>query len=139
MNQITQALKQAGVKVPSVTNRVWHYVADHPNVNCKTISQVLGLGLSETATSLNILVRRKMCSKHTVDMKVRAGNGWAVKGVLHYTVTVKTYELLPLPKRTKTPALKPVAVKIEALKLNIETMPLGEARALYEQLKRVFG
>ena len=156
MNQMTAALKSAGVKVPPVIERVWRYVADHPGVTSRTVSQVLGLKQSEASSQLVVLVHRRMCCEKKQVLKVRAGKGWTNRLISHYSVCIPNYELLPLPKVPPpvsvniakiTEQVKPLSFEVwgvpavqpePGLGIDILSMPLGQARELYERLKRVF-
>lgn len=49
MNQLTEALKDAGVPIPPVKYRIWNWLKDHPEKTKEEIKKGLGLGYEPAA------------------------------------------------------------------------------------------
>lgn len=94
MTVMAEKLKQAGVRVPPLTERVWREVKAHPGRTCKHIAQTLALTPKQASILLWNLERRGMVTslplfgKHTKQVKT-------------YSTTLVTYELLPIQKSVK--------------------------------------
>jgi len=157
MNQMLVALKQAGIKTKPLAERVWQYIADHSKVSALTVGQVLKEPTVQVADACSKMTLRGMLHCESVLMRSKVGRGSGMRKINHYSVALPHYELLPVPpvsiipapvgfsfppscsqKDSNTPVQSVPEVKPPST-LDVNLMPLGEARALYEQLKQVFG
>lgn len=148
--QLQQALSAAGLAIP-LNRRVWTWLKDHPEKSSRDIGVALNVTPGDTSAVLANMYHRGMVSRYERPTRNRVGS----KTEYCYSALGKTFELLPLPKTPKpstTPPMVPMitvppatpgyTVPVEMLnapKINIDNMKLSEARALYDQLKQVFG
>lgn len=159
MTVMEQALKQAGVALPTIPERIWTYIKDHPRSTCFDISSVFKLPFNQVATVAGLLVRRKMLC---VEKDRRRARGVSYARLINlYTVppNMPFYTVLPLgparhPKKGRVASVKPElkavptlpAVEIPAPtpapqvdKFDLDALTVGEAKLLYERLHRMFG
>lgn len=141
---VAVALKKAGLRTPSQMLQIWTWVKDHPRVLATDIGSTLPIPMSSVSSVLAQLVARKM---------MQGKKEWSVhakRELTYYTAIGKTYELLPdvRPKPLKPSAPASLAVAEPAqeptpTRSTIEEMTdrltVGEARALYRVLDRMFG
>lgn len=135
MNTITAALKNAGVAVPPLSKRIWLWLKDHPNKTSREICTALNASHSQVATLTNQMYKRGMLSKGSAD------------GVLNWKTCIPEYERLPLRKEgapiakaTSLTLPPPVAPSMQTrYNFDIEKLTLEDARAIYTQLKKLFG
>jgi hypothetical protein len=92
MTNVAEALKSSGLKLPSLTYRVWQWVHDHPGKSAKDISTAIKVKHSNVSSALSDMVRRKMVTRE-VDVAIQAR--WSRQAPYIYKVTQKTYLLLP--------------------------------------------
>lgn len=148
MNQLTNALAQAGVKLPSTTERIWRAVKDEPGLTqaqlCKRLASIPKGTVSGRLHDMEV---RGMV--YTSGVK-NQGGGWrdAVKA---YHTDLDAFQLLPRPRKSPrtnrptkvsrrtthqvAPAVTPPA---EREVFDLDAMTIREARALYAQLKEMF-
>ena len=151
MNDITTALKTAGVKLPSQMKRVWTYIKDHPNSTRDTLIKALKLPSGGVSSLLSQMVNRKMVNrKKERRICTRAGVSKPLTVWVYHTDLV-AYEVLPAFEKItgkKKVTLAPESVihltpKEPAPALlttwNIPDMKLSDARDLYLELKKYFG
>lgn len=156
MNQMTAALAQAGIPTPSVYERIWRYFQDKPRTSSLSCSQVLRLSRANSSSYISEMETRRMLRSELVELRVKGAHGvFHTRAVKHYSVNTAEFEMLPRPltskKKPNKAALKPVKtidqlkveipqVKVSATPVvDINSMSLGQARALYDELKKVFG
>lgn len=155
MNDIAEALKTAGVKIPSQMKRIWVYIKDHPNVSKETLSKALKLKPGNVSSLLTQMVSRNMINRRQ-DERMTTWKNISKKRLLwvYYTDMIE-YHILPVFKIHKPAA--PVAQFNKTLhttcasavevtpvtptpkRLTVGDMKLSEARALYLELKEYFG
>lgn len=136
MNSIANAMKEAGVAVPPLSQRLWLWIKDHPKATSREIETQFKEGVSPRLADME---KRQMLSSSEVPNPSRKGKR-TLKG---YTVTQDEYDLLPIPKKeamtTRVPAPKSAHAIVPQTKINIEALTIAEARALYAQLQKMFG
>lgn len=54
MNAMTQALKESGVKLPPVKQRIWTWLKDHPDKTIEDVTKALGFSYSLGAQMLDM-------------------------------------------------------------------------------------
>lgn len=165
MNAMTNAMKEAGMKTPTVMYRIWNWLKDHPEKTAEDITKALGSNYT-LATQLRDMYKRGMVTVFKDKSHKITGAGIHPM-VLRYSVTnPREYELLPVPavyKKAKPkvvklpPYVNPyslAAQKKEAEKrlfesvgvtstrqsqpLDIDNMTVGEAKRIYAQLQEFF-
>ena len=157
--QMQEAFKAAGVKPKSLAERVWNFVKDNPNCTARTVEATYG---TSAAQALSNMFGRDMLKRSSMPTRDRQGK---MRDVWIYRVASDTYE--PLPRLTKPkprakpaqashplavgalPEAKPPAIVTATLapsepqKVNltalVDGLTVAEARALYHQLKLMFG
>ena len=157
--QMQEAFKAAGVKPKSLAERVWNFVKDNPNCTARTVEATYG---ASAAQALSDMFGRDMLKRSSMPTRDRQGK---MRDVWIYRVASDTYE--PLPRLTKPkprakpdqashplavgalPEAKPPAIVTATLapsepqKVNltalVDGLTVAEARALYHQLKLMFG
>jgi len=143
MNQISSALVQAGVKLPSLSQRVWQVLHDSKVPRSgKVLASMLNLPQAHVSSALNKLYARGMVAIARQELTRCKGPRGSVTNrlVAQYAALGTEYELLPvLPKakpdveqRFLCPSPQPTAT------IDIEKMTLAEAHALYKRLQEFF-
>jgi DNA-binding CsgD family transcriptional regulator len=165
MNAITMAMHNAGVQLPPLNKRVWLWLNDHPGKTSKQIAIALGEKHSNVATTLGQMVKRRMVQgtkqqhphrnvqewhyetcikqyellpmrkakpqpKPKVDVKNGIITGFGLSAV---PVSTETVASLAVPLSVASPFEQPKC------KFNLDDLTVREARALYEQLHKMFG
>ena len=139
---MVQAFQAAGVKQKPLIERVWTYIKDHPDSKLSAVTAIYG---PTTAQTVHALYVRKMLTRKSVPQRAKDGR---IREIFEYRAAMETYELLPLPLKTKTAAreivtkkpiteLKP-ASSTTTLDAYIDSLTVAEARALYQKLKNIF-
>ena len=157
--QMQEAFKAAGVKPKSLAERVWNFVKDNPNCTARTVEATYG---ASAAQALSDMFGRDMLKRSSMPTRDRKGK---MRDVWIYRVASDTYEPLPRltkPKPRAKPAQTPQPLAVGALseakpptivtatlapsepqKVNltalVDGLTVAEARALYHQLKLMFG
>lgn len=143
MNIIKTALKEAGIKVP-IKRRIWNWLRDHPNKTAREISTALNEKITHVRTELRDMTMRGMVKHRPVLHKPYRGVGR--KTVYEYMVTTAEFEILPYaaynaPSTSTVDVVKsdePVKPLVGG-QLDVQSLPLAEARRIYEELKEIFG
>ena len=149
MNQITVALKEAGMALPTQNQRIWNWLKDHPNKTTLEISKALNLTLGNVSSLISGMYKRKMVTAINDKSNSRRG----VVG--RYSVVGREYELLPLPKQqvVARPQPRPIDVAPPAPTPNnvrqaevpttaeqiLEKLSVKQAHELYVALHGMFG
>jgi hypothetical protein len=141
---VSLALAKAGVALPPLNKRVWLALRDSklPRTGV-AVSQILGEARPNVASALSNLSKRGMVSATYEWQTVAVGRGRAQKQIAHYHAVGTEYELLPMPLKNSRPIAAPVAEppKPKALRaddIDLESMKLSEAHALYKRLREFF-
>lgn len=134
MNDMTVALKKAGVDVPSQTKVLWLLAKDRPDKTAKELSALSGIPCSGVSSLLTAMVKR--------GMMIAAVDYARHRPVHTYRVLGKEYVMLPLPKTKPLAAGRAVdtapEVQKPANKIDLESMTLAELRALHMKLCKLF-
>lgn len=149
-------------KAKPLMERIWLYVKDHPGLTAGDIIKRTGWGHGSVYDCLYRLLDRGMLIDEEKPVAMPALGSQVVRNVKHYRVNPKLqgiYELWAAPH--KPPKQQPVAGKPQeaafmappvALPVasaqqlqpgdpdfDLDSLPLGKARRLYEQLHKLFG
>ena len=154
MNQITQALANAGVKLPPVKYRIWNWLRDHPE---KTVTDIeKGLGLAYPPAQALVEMERGGVLKVYSDMSKKTGPHGMIYKIRRYSVVDKLNYVdtpassLKKPKATakvtsypiaqpEPPKAVPVPTAPQVVTTsNLDNLTIGEARAIYMRLKEMF-
>lgn len=149
MATIVRQLKEAGVKVPPVIQRVWQWLKDNGRHTSTEIAAAINLPANNVSSVLGNLCDRGMVS--------RAKEHSIAKGhqTTYYAANpkMKSYELLPFTQEAKTrlkrgspapvaverPRLPEPVVVVPAKPENLlDTLTVREAYAIYLELKAMF-
>jgi hypothetical protein len=144
MNSVSLALKNAGIKVPSLKKRMWLWLKDHPSKNYNEIAIALKAEPSSVASQLGEMYTRGMLSCEAVASKSKK----SLKSIKTYSALGREYELLSMPVKdspckthsTGVPVDAPL-VKAEPIlrpRIDIEQLTVAEARTLYRKLQEMF-
>lgn len=122
---------------PTQRQVMWEYIRDNPGVNANQIAEHLGTVGPTTASALQKMFIRGIVDRYIVD------------GVYHYGTTLPEYPPRSFTgrKRKKKHTTKPVDVPVQSAPVSppkanssiLDTISVREARALYEELKQLFG
>lgn len=137
MSTIKAELKRVRLAKPLI-ERVWLWLADHPEKNSTEIAKALNEPLPGVSSILTILGKRGMANSQ----KVRDDHTGRIS--LRHSVAIRAYDLLPFkdkqaPKPASTPAPESEPVQVQNPKSILDTLTVRQARALYEELKELFG
>lgn len=139
-NQMTVALKEAGVKLPSQQEQLWRIVKDQPGSTAKEIAtRAKHINLSSTSSQLYQMVARGML--YTKPGNLGPNGGRANR----YFTDMDTYTSLPYNKKPavvrglRPAALTPPPAPSAAPGFDLDSMTVAQARALYRQLHKMFG
>jgi hypothetical protein len=140
MNAMTEAFIAAGAKAPTIAQRVWRIIKDEPGLTqSQMFKRLPAIAKGSISSQLHLMEKRGM-----VYVKGTKGGGPTGTSKAYYT-DLDHYERLPLPKgngKTAEPAPAPalgLAPPTTAKKFDLDGLTIGEARALYKQLKEMFG
>ena len=148
MNDITIALKTAGVKLPSQMKRIWTYIKDHPNTTRDTLGKALNLPAGNISSLLTQMLNRKMITRTEDSRRIMRSGISKFETVWVYNTDMGEYEILPVCKKKAEPArsapgpvlhVTPPPVPALLTTRNIPDMKLSDARDLYLELKKYFG
>lgn len=144
MNDITQALQQAGVKLPSQNQRIWTWLKDNGPHRVVDVTSELKLPQPSVQAAITVMVRRKMLEK------IERKNHKGVRITNHYGALGRTFVLLPEPgkrgaagraaanaKHVAPEEVAPVKAEFSAGHL-LADCTLAEMRQVYNFLSRVF-
>jgi len=101
MTVMEEALRQAGIKVPTKRQRIWTWLKDHPGGKVSSdVAAGLGIPKQSVATELWTMEQRKMV---TSVLELRRDKKGRSRNLAVYSTTpgMQTYELLPKPKQIK--------------------------------------
>lgn len=106
MNPMSKALVSAGVKIPSVSERIWRIVKNSPKSNARWIASQLSEPKSIVSSLCSQLVTRGALYSEEVSMNISSSNRMFRRKILHFSVphTMAFYDAV----------LPPVKVKIQA-------------------------
>lgn len=133
----------------TLSRKIWEAVKNRPDILAKNLPKLLNSNVSSTSSLVNQLVKRGMLvsvPETMEEFKRRKPTGAGRPSIkLHVSPELRgTYEWLPLVRPAKEPAPKPSpqVPKSEVPKSEmpkLEDLTIKEARALYLELKKLFG
>lgn len=139
MNNVSTALKTAGVKLPPLKKRIWLWLKDHPKKTYREIATALNVRETDCATQLGIMHNRGMLSK------VRGAYIDSSASINLWSIVYDEYELLPPRTRALNPLDRPISTQLihpqplpTPRNIDVTSLKLSEARALYVELKKYF-
>jgi len=135
MTVLKDALETAGIRV-RLNKRVWLWLKDHPGKTAKEIALALHEDTKAVSTRLT-----QMEQRHMVQSKHAHHKGTSYRGIKEYTALGNTFEVLPIattPLRVQPYKIHDLVIIPTQKERNIDDLTIAEARALYEQLKRMF-
>jgi hypothetical protein len=126
---------------------IWEFVKKHPKSQCKHIANGVGLTEQRTSGVLLALWQRGALERGGVPLHYTAVGDTYASTRKTYTLTKGTRpaktERTPSPSRIKTKAKAKATPKAEATPYDaatlLATIPVVQARKLYDELKKVFG
>lgn len=142
---LSEAIKKAGIAIP-LNRRVWTWVKDHPGKTSREIAQGINVQVSRVQSSLLDLCNRGMMTSREVYQDHYSGMGRKTQN--EYTAVGNVYELMPVRKMPKKQSSSVTVVKsdpvapvqpLTSAKIDVQSLPLAEARRIYEELKEIFG
>jgi predicted transcriptional regulator len=133
MTKIVEQLKKSGLAV-SVNKRVWMYLKDHPDKSAKDIALALNVHQAQVYVAVNFMSSRKMLTSY-IELEKR---GVGRRSIKVYKAVGDRYEMLPPVQKTQEVTVI-VPEPIRQIEVNIDTLTVKEAKALYDKLKEIFG
>jgi predicted transcriptional regulator len=133
MTKIVEQLKKSGLAV-SVNKRVWMYLKDHPNKSAKDIALALNVQQAQVYVAVNFMSSRKMLTSY-IELEKR---GVGRRSIKVYQAVGDRYEMLPPVQKIQEVTVI-VPEPIRQIEVNIDTLTVKEAKALYDKLKEIFG
>ena len=143
------SIHAAGFPSMSLKKRVWLWLRDHPGKTSVEIANGMGHQQSSISVVLKDMTDRAMVVRKLVHRR----NMSSIRPqVFEYETCIREFEVLP--KKTKigqkTDGRRPlvdlfnkaagiITEDVPTSKIDIDKMPIGEARALYEKLHKLFG
>lgn len=153
MTSMNEALKKA-IKIPSRMERIFNHIKDHPSSSATSVGGALAMTSSSSSSLMSQMEQRGMLKSKPVSMRAKSGRGFSEKNILHYSVAIASYELLPVPKEGKKPAKKFAETAVEVIPPTViaprlsdstkvedmvDRMSIRDGRKLYEHLHKLFG
>ena len=152
MNQISSALAQAGVKLPSLMRRVWQVLHDSKMPRSATcVANILHEPRNSVASAVNSMHSRGMVAlaRHELTRVKGPHNSTKNRLIAQWAAVGQEYELLPVSPTTKAEPIAKADVEqrffrpappwaAEQFELDIEKMTLAQAHTLYKRLREFF-
>lgn len=128
----------------TLSRKIWEMVKSRPDVLARNLPKLVNKDASSVSSLVHQMVKRGMLvsTPETVaEFKRRKPTGAGRPSIkLRVSPELRgTYEWLPLLKPAPKPVPSPQPEKSQAEKLNLDDLTIKEARALYLQLKELFG
>ena len=102
MTIIAEKLKAAGVKIPSMQERVWRLLRDNPGgLTSARATDIMGVAVTSGSVSslLSQMEARKMVQSKFEKRRTNGPHGAYERNVKVYYTTMREYELLPMPRK----------------------------------------
>ena len=139
MNQLTNALAKAGVPLPTIKERLWRVIKDEPGLTASQLSKRLsGIPVGTISSQLNLMETRGMV--YAVGTKGRGPIGKAKA----YHTDMAAYTLPP-PVKTNGKKAEPSPASAVStnrqpveMSIDLDSLTIREAKALYAKLKEMF-
>ena len=138
MNAMTEAFISAGVKAPTIAERLWRIIKDEPGLTATQMQKRMpAIKVGSISSQLHLMEQRGM-------VYVKGTKGQGPKGTAKaYHTDMERYERLPVPVPTKAPVKVPIE-PVSAPKgddwpaFDLDNLTIREARELYLKLKGMF-
>ena len=141
MNAMTEAFISAGVRAPTIAERLWRIIKDEPGLTFSQLCKRLpAIKVGSISSQLHLMETRGM-------VYVKGTKGQGPKGTAKaYYTDMDTFQRLPAPKPTThkpapAPATTTTTPDISQPTGNVfdlDSLTIREARELYLKLKEMF-
>jgi hypothetical protein len=138
MNAMTEAFISAGVKAPTIAERLWRIIKDEPGLTASQMQKRLpAIKVGSISSQLHLMETRGM-------VYVKGTKGQGPKGTAKaYYTDMDTFQRLPAPKPTThkpapAPAATPDISRVAGFVFDLDNLTIREARELYLKLKEMF-
>jgi hypothetical protein len=146
MNNMTDALRVAGMTLPPLNKRVWLWLKDHPEKTYKDVANALSISLSAASGALHDLHDRLMVVVFKDKSHATKASSFRTEFMVsRYSCKHKEFELLPSSSSRKRAAAKAARAKaktetvISAAKATLSitkaTQVVAKATPMHEQHK----
>lgn len=138
MNAMTEAFIKAGAKVPTIAERLWRTIKEEPGLTAAQLhKRHTAIPRGSVSSQLAMMEQRGM-----VYVKGTKGQGPRGTTKAYYT-DMETYQRLPAPERTTHQAPPPAPAaetnrQVVDVSIDLDSLTIREARALYLKLKELF-
>lgn len=142
MNAMTEALKTAGVPLPSIAQILWKVIKESQGITRTELGKRLShINPNSFNSRLHDLQKREMIYTRKIKFRNAYANAYYTDmdefRMLPHVTTKPESE--PKPEARPKPQASTPAPTPPSRSFDLDTMTVGEARALYAQLKRMFG
>jgi hypothetical protein len=138
MNAMTEAFISAGVKAPTIAERLWRIIKDEPGLTANQLHKRMpAIKVGSISSQLHLMETRGM-------VYVKGTKGQGPKGTAKaYYTDMETFQRLPAPKPTThmpapAPAATPDISQPTGFVFDLDNLTIREARELYLKLKEMF-
>jgi len=144
MNAMTEALKTAGVPLPSIAQILWKAIKESQGITRTELGKRLShINPNSVNSRLHDLQKRGMVYTKKIKFRDTYTNAYYTDmgefRMLPHVTTKPESESEPKPEARTKPQASTPAPTPPSRSFDLDTMTVGEARALYAQLKRMFG
>jgi len=144
MNAMTEALKTAGVPLPSIAQILWKAIKESQGITRVELSKRLShINPNSVNSRLHDLQKRGMVYTKKINFRNTYTNAYYTDmgefRMLPHVTTKPESGSEPKPEARPRPQTSTPAPTPPSRSFDLDTMTVGEARALYAQLKRMFG
>ena len=144
MNAMTEALKTAGVPLPSIAQILWKAIKESQGITRTELGKRLSyINPNSFNSRLHDLQKRGMIYTRKIKSRNAYANAYYTDmdefRMLPHVTTKPESGSEPKPEARPKPQASTPAPTPPSRSFDLDTMTVGEARALYAQLKRMFG
>lgn len=143
MNAMTEALKTAGVPLPSIAQILWKAIKESQGITRTELGKRLShINPNSVNSRLHDLQKRGMVYTKKIKFRNTYTNAYYTDmgefRMLPHVTTKPESGSEPKPEARPKPQASTPAPTPPSRSFDLDTMTVGEARALYAQLKRMF-
>ena len=143
MNAMTEALKTAGVPLPSIAQILWKVIKESQGITRTELGKRLShINPNSFNSRLHDLQKREMIYTRKIKFRNAYANAYYTDmgefRMLPHVTTKPESGSEPKPEARPKPQASTPAPTPPSRSFDLDTMTVGEARALYAQLKRMF-
>lgn len=144
MNAMTEALKTAGVLLPPIAQILWKAIKESQGITREELGKRLShINPNSVNSRLHDLQKRGMVYAKKIKFRNTYTNAYYTDmgefRMLPHVTTKPESGSEPKPEARPRPQTSTPAPTPPSRSFDLDTMTVGEARALYAQLKRMFG